>query len=105
MKSEFRARPVYLSRDDRITAHFIICFIALVVYRLLEKKLGEQYTGGEIVQGLRDMNFYEVKGEGFVPTYRRTDFTDSLHDVFGFRTDYQIVPMRQMKKIFKTTKS
>jgi hypothetical protein len=105
MKSEFKARPVYLSRDDRITAHFIICFIALVVYRLLEKKLGEQYTCSEIVQGLRDMNFYEVKGEGFVPTYMRTDFTDSLHDVFGFRTDYQIVPMRQMKKIFKATKS
>lgn len=105
MKSEFKARPVYLSRDDRITAHFVICFIALVVYRLLEKKLGEQYTCSEIVQGLRDMNFYEVKGEGFVPTYMRTDFTDSLHDVFGFRTDYQIIPMRQMKKIFKATKS
>ncbi len=105
MKSEFKARPVYLSRDDRITAHFIICFIALVVYRLLEKRLGEQYTCSEIVQGLRDMNFYEVKGEGFVPTYMRTDFTDSLHDVFGFRTDYQILPMRQMKNIFKATKS
>jgi len=105
MKSEFKARPVYLSRDDRITAHFIICFIALVVYRLLEKRLGEQYTCSEIVQGLRDMNFYEVKGEGFVPTYTRTDFTDGLHDVFGFRTDYQILPMRQMKNIFKATKS
>ncbi|NLN84407.1 MAG: transposase, partial [Firmicutes bacterium] len=105
MKSEFKARPVYLSRDDRITAHFITCFIALVVYRLLEKKLGDQFTCSEIVQGLRDMNFYEVKGEGFVPTYTRTDFTDSLHDAFDFRTDYQILPMRQMKKIFKTTKS
>ncbi len=105
MKSEFKARPVYLSRDDRITAHFIICFIALVVYRLLEKRLGEQYTCSNIVQGLRDMNFHEVKGEGFVPTYTRTDLTDSLHNVFGFRTDYQILPMRQMKKIFKATKS
>ncbi len=105
MKSEFKARPVYLSRDDRITAHFIICFIALVIYRLLEKKLGGQYTCSEIVQGLRDMNFYEIKGEGFIPTYMRTDFTDSLHDVFGFRTDYQILPLRQMKNIFKATNS
>jgi transposase len=105
MKSEFKARPVYLSRDDRITAHFIICFIALVVYRILEKRLGEQYTCSEIVQGLRDMNFHEIKGEGFVPTYMRTEFTDNLHDVFGFRTDYQIITMRQMKKIFKATKS
>jgi hypothetical protein len=105
MKSEFKARPVHLSRDDRITAHFISCFIALVVYRLLERKLSGQYTCSEIIQGLRDMNFYEVKGEGFVPTYMRTEFTDSLHDVFGFRTDYQILPMGQMKKIFKATKS
>lgn len=105
MKTEFKARPVYLSRDDRITAHFIICFIALVVYRLLEKRLGEQYTCNEIIQCLRDMNFHEIKEEGFVPTYMRTDLTDSLHDVFGFRTDYQIIPIRQMKKIFKATKS
>ena len=96
MKSEFKARPVPLSRADRITAHFITCFIALVVYRLLEKKLDGQYTCNEIIQGLRDMNFYEVKGEWFVPSYMRTAFTDSLHDVFGFRTDYQILPMRQM---------
>ncbi len=105
MKTEFKARPVYLSRDDRITAHFMTCFIALVVYRLLEKRLEEQYTCSEIVQGLRDMNFHEIKGEGFVPTYTRTDFTDSLHDAFGFRTDYQILTTRQMKNIFKATKS
>ena len=105
MKTEFKARPVYLSRDDRITAHFITCFIALVVYRLLEKRLEEQYTCSEIVQGLRDMNFHEIKGEGFVPTYTRTDFTDSLHDAFGFRTDYQILTNRQAKNIFKVTKS
>ncbi len=105
MKTEFKARPVYLSRDDRITAHFMTCFIALVVYRLLEKRLEEQYTCSEIVQGLRDMNFHEIKGEGFVPTYTRTDFTDSLHDAFGFRTDYQILTTRQAKNIFKVTKS
>lgn len=105
MKTEFKARPVYLIRDDRITAHFITCFIALVVYRLLEKRLEEQYTCSEIVQGLRDMNFHEIKGEGFVPTYTRTDFTDSLHDAFGFRTDYQILTNRQAKNIFKVTKS
>ncbi len=105
MKSEFKARPVYLSRDDRIMAHFMICFIALVLYRFLEKRLGEQYTCREIVQGLKDMNFYEVKGEGFVPAYVRTDFTDSLHSAFGFRTDYQILNTRHMKNIFKETKS
>ena len=105
MKSEFRARPVYLSRDDRIEAHFTTCFIALVIYRLLEKRLKEKYTCHEIINGLRGMDFLEVKGEGYVPCYTRTDFTDDLHEAFGFRTDYQIVSTQQMKKIFKNTKA
>jgi len=104
MKSEFKARPVYLSNDDRIEAHFITCFISLIIYRLLEKRLNEKYTCHEIIAGLRDMNFLEVKGEGFAPTYTRTDFTDSLHEAFDFRTDYEIVTKNQMKKNFKGTK-
>jgi len=104
MKSEFKARPVYLQRDDRIKAHFTTCFISLMIYRMLEKKLLEKYTCDEIISGLRAMNFYEVKGEGYIPTYTRTDFTDDLHEKFGFRTDYQIVTMKQMKKIFRDTK-
>ncbi len=60
MKSEFKSRPVYLSRDDRIQAHFTTCFISLIIYRLLEKKLGEKYTCREIINGLRDMNFLEL---------------------------------------------
>jgi transposase len=104
MKSEFKARPVYLSRDDRIKAHFTTCFLALVIYRFLEKKLNGQFTSHEIIQELRDMNFYEITGDGYVPTYTRTDFTDALHDAFGFRTDYQIVSKSQMKKICAATK-
>ena len=104
MKSEFKARPVYLQRDDRIEAHFTTCFISLMIYRILEKKLGEKYTCHDIVKGLRDMNFFEITGEGYIPTYTRTDLTDDLHDAFGFRTDYQIVNTKQMKKIFKDTK-
>ena len=104
MKSEFKARPVYLSRDDRIEAHFMTCFIALVIYRLLEKKLNDKYTCHEIINGLRDMNFLKVKGDGYIPSYTRTDFTDDLHETFGFRTDYQIVSTGQMKNIFKVTK-
>lgn len=104
MKSEFRARPVYLQRDDRIKAHFTTCFISLMIYRLLEKRISEKYTCSEIISGLRDMNFYEIKGEGYTPIYTRTDFTDDLHDKFGFRTDYQIVNTKQIKKIFRDMK-
>jgi transposase len=105
MKSEFKARPVYLSREDRIKAHFTTCFISLIIYRLLEKRLGEQYTCHEIISGLKDMNFYEIKGEGYIPTYTRTDFTDTLHEAFEFRTDYQIIKNKEFKNIFKKTKS
>jgi transposase len=104
MKSEFKARPVYLSNDDRIEAHFTTCFISLIIYRLLEKRLNEKYTCHEIIAGLKDMNFLEIKGEGYTPTYTRTDFTDSLHEAFGFRTDYEIVNTSQMKKNFRETK-
>ena len=104
MKSEFKARPVYLSRDDRIQAHFTTCFLALVLYRYLEKYLDEEFTTQEIIDGLRDMNFYSVPTEGYIPTYTRTDFTDALHDTFGFRTDYQIVSNKQIKNFFKYTK-
>jgi transposase len=104
MKSEFKARPVYLSNDDRIEAHFTTCFISLIIYRLLEKRLNEKFTCHEIISGLRNMDFLEVKAEGYIPTYTRTDFTDALHDAFGFRTDYQIVSTNMMKKFFKETK-
>jgi len=50
------------------------------------------------------MYFLDVSREGFVPAYTRTDFTDALHDAFGFRTDYQILTHSYMKKIFKQSK-
>lgn len=103
MKTEFKARPVYLQRDDRIEAHFTTCFISLMIYRLLEKKLEEKFTCSEIITGLKDMNFLETKGQGYIPTYTRTELTDALHDAFGFRTDYQIVTTQTMKNIFKST--
>lgn len=104
MKSEFKARPVFLRRDDRIKAHFTTCFLALVLYRYLEKKLDNKFTTNEIINQLKDMNFHAIPGEGYMPIYTRTDFTDALHEAFGFRTDYQIVSNREMKKIYKNTK-
>lgn len=104
MKSEFKARPVYLSRKDRITAHFMTCFIALIVYRILEKKLDEKYTCDEIIDTLKHMDMLISPGDGYIPAYTRTDLTDSLHEKFNFRTDYQIISQRNMKKICTKTK-
>ena len=105
MKSEFKARPVYLSRDDRITAHFTTCFLSLVILRYLEKRLEEKYTSSEIIDCLKNMDFMESIGNGYIPTYTRTDLTDDLHEKFGFRTDYQIVTKYNLKKILKKIKN
>ena len=104
MKGEFKARPVYLSRDDRIKAHFTTCFLALLIHRILEKKLSEKYTCAEIIDCLRNMNLVKEHEEGYIPAYTRTDLTDKLHDIFGFRTDYEITTLNEMKKIFKNLK-
>ena len=77
----------------------------MILYRYLAKKPGKKYTCSEIIHGLRDMYFFKIKGEGYIPAYTRTDFTDSLHEAFGFRTDLQIVTNREMKKIISSTKS
>lgn len=104
MKSEFESRPVHLSREDRIKAHFVTCFLALVIFRFLEKKVDEKYTAPELIDTLRHLNFYKEKNAGFSPAYTRTDTTDLLHEKFGFRTDYEIITEKSFEKIFNQTK-
>ena len=104
MKSEFKARPVYLSRDDRIIAHFTTCFLSLVILRFLEKKLNEKYTSSEIIDTLKNMNMQKNYDCSYEPIYTRTDLTDDLHEKFGFRTDYEILRESRLKKILTKTK-
>jgi transposase/predicted house-cleaning noncanonical NTP pyrophosphatase (MazG superfamily) len=109
MKTEFRARPVFLSRDDRILAHFLTCFISLLIYRILEQRLkptlpDQNTCGASIIRTLRDLEFFEMQGEGYVPIYTRSDQTDALHQLFKFRTDTEIITKKDMKKIFQQTK-
>jgi len=104
MKHEFKARPVYVKRDERVKAHFMTCFISLLIYRILEKRLEEKFTCHNILNELRGMYFLAVPGEGYEPAYTRTDLTDALHDTFGFRTDYEILTNSYMKNIFRQMK-
>lgn len=104
MKTDFSARPVYLQDENRIKAHFLICYLALTIYRFLEKKLDSRYTCEEILDTLKTMNFAEVQEQGFIPLYKRKPVTDALHDACGFRTDYQFITKSQMKTIQKKSK-
>ena len=106
-KTDLEARPVYLQRDDRIKAHFLTCFLALILYKYLAKKVnrgGRHFSPDEIISTLRDMNFVSVAGEGYIPTYTKTDLTNNLHGSAGFRTDTQIVSKQRMKAIISLTK-
>lgn len=105
MKTDFKARPVYLQTEAHIRAHFITCFIALVVYRILEKRLQETYTCEEIIDTLKNMMMARP-GEkmGYIPVYTRTDLTDALHETAGFRTDYQIITDVNMRKVIRVSK-
>ena len=104
MKSEFDARPVFLSRDERIKAHFLICYMALLLYRILEKKLDSKFTAPTIIKTLKEMNLTAIEAAGYVPSYTRTDCTDALHEIMGFRTDKQIIKKSVMRTIIKNTK-
>ena len=105
MKSDFKARPVYVKTENRIKAHFITCFLSLVIYRYLEKVTNYKYTCDQLLETLKEMNMREIMGEGYIPSYTRTEITDVLHEIFGFRTDYQIIDRGNMKKILKKSKT
>lgn len=104
LKSDFEAGDIHLSREDRITAHFLTCFISLLIYRILENKLDYKYTNTQIIEKLREMEVYEEKGTGYSPAYVRNNLTDDLHKTFGFRTDYEIINYESFEKIFKQLK-
>lgn len=104
LKTEFEARPVYLNREDRIKAHFLICFLSLLHFRLLQRELKIFCTTEQLLSVLKDMNFADVEEQGFMPVYERQEITDELHKVCEFRTDYQFITKRKMKEIQKKSK-
>ena len=104
MKTDFEARPVYLNRQDRIKAHFLTCFLALLHFRLLKRSLKGAYTTEQLIQTLRNIKFADVEEQGFMPVYERNEITDNLHEVCGFRSDYEFITKRKMKGIQKKSK-
>lgn len=104
MKTDFEARPIFLQNEARIKAQFLTCFISLVIYRYLEKALGDSYTCNTILSTLKSMNFASVKEQGFIPLYKRDKLTDKLHEVCNFHTDYEFITKRDTKTIQKKSK-
>lgn len=105
MKTDFGARPAYVSREERIKAHFLTCFLALLHFRLLKRSLKNAYTTEQLLRILKSINFVDVEEQGFMPLYERQKITDELHEACGFRTDYQFITKRKMKEIQKKSKN
>lgn len=110
-KTDFKSRPVYLRRDERIKAHFLTCFLALFLTKYLLKRVNlakgkdELFSVHELIKTLKNMNMTFIGGEGYLPAYTRTELTNRLHGSAGFRTDYQITTKRMMNTIIAQTKN
>ena len=100
MKTDFEARPVYLNREDRIKAHFLTCFLALLYFRLLNRSLKGTYTTEQLLHTLKDIKIADIEEQGFMPVYERQEITDDLHETCRFRTDYPFITKRKMKRSF-----
>ena len=102
MKSEFKARPVFLQKEDRIKAHFTICYLALLIYRILEKeKLNEKYTTEEIIETLKEMSTNKIEGIGYKQLYKKTNLTTDLNNNYDFNLDKEFIGLKNLKKIIK----
>ena len=104
LKTDFSARPVFVRDKERIQAHFLTCFLSLLIYKMLSKKLDNKYTCMEILEKLKSINFVNLNEQGFVPVYIRDALTDDLHEICNFRTDYQFISKSKMKNIQKKSK-
>ena len=104
LKTDFKARPVYLKRDDRIKAHFTTCFLSLLIYRILENKLENKYSTKNIINTLQEMNSLKIIGCGYKQIYQNTDITRDLSKSFNIDINKDFISLKNMKKIFKNIK-
>ncbi|MBQ8233786.1 MAG: IS1634 family transposase [Lachnospiraceae bacterium] len=104
MKSNFSARPVYHQKRKRIIAHFMICFTALLIYRLLEKKLDQQgihFTVENIVETLRNMEVDNLEDMCFKSTYTCSQVCTALNAAFDLGLDKKYYQPKELNKKIK----
>lgn len=90
---------------ERTKAHFLVCFLLLLIYRILDHRLNGKFTCDEILRKLREMNFAKIEDQGYIPLYARDKFTDALHKVSPFQTNNQFITKRRMKEIQRQSKN
>ena len=96
-KNELNTRPVYLSREDRIRAHFLICYIALVIIRLIQKRTNHKHTPEELIEAMNNISCTHESENLFIFDYR-SDISDCLGDAFGIDFTMQRLTRKEIKK-------
>ena len=98
MKVHIRTRPIYHHNDKAVRAHLALCFLALFIIRVMEHRI-QGFSTDRLLDTLRTMDAIRMEGEGYVPTFMRTDLTDRFFEEAGFRLDYQIIMLKKLKSI------
>ena len=104
-KTFLEARPVHLQRQDRIRSHFLICFLAMVIIKILQKKLHmPELTIDQLILTLRSIEFDYFKSIGYRPLFERNEITDRLQQIAGITIDTEIVETKRMNKLYRNIK-
>jgi hypothetical protein len=104
LKTNFDARPVFHRNRTRIIAHFMICYTALLIYRLLENKLdqyGTHFTTDNILDTLQNMNVVNIKDSLYAATYRASQVCTSLNGLFELGLDKKCYQPKELNKKLK----
>lgn len=104
LKTNFLARPAYHQNRERIIAHFMICYTALLIYRLLESKLdqyGTHFTTDNILNTLQNMSVLNVKDSLYAATYRASQVCTALNGLFDLGLDKKFYQPKELNKKLK----
>lgn len=104
-KTFLDARPVHLRRQERIRSHFLVCFLAMIILKILQKQLNMPELSIDCLIGtLRSFEFDYFKSVGYRPLFERNDITDQLQETTGLHFDTEIVETKRMNKLYRSIK-
>ena len=96
-KSVLEARPIYLQTKEHINAHFLTCFISLLIGRIVEMRLGGKYTIGKITETLRNVACSHLHQNVWLFDYAN-EVTDTMNAVFGTDIGKKVMTLQEIKK-------
>ena len=103
-KSDLDMRPVYVRNPQRIKAHFFVCFIVLLILKVMQKQLGAQYPAGQIRKALSEINLVKLDGFGYIPAFNNTPLTEALQEQAKIHINRQINTPAQLRADYRAAR-